>query len=328
MPLGELAGRGGQRQPQLLQPARHPHRPALVPEVPLDLAHDGRGGIGGELHPALVVEPVHRLDQADGGHLGQVVQRLTAVAEPPGQVLDQRDVHPDQPVAQLHPLRGALGQRGQLDEQGPGRLPVRGGGLVPVRALGGSAARTASASSSSPSRTAPGACGWASSDAGSGVGSVGWLIRWASFGSASWEAAGPGSDPPDCAGTVGRRAAAGRAAGPPPDGASVGRPSTGRGPTAELRSRSLTVIPVPFRERPDRRRGRAITSIVPRPGPLAGVPRVVERPAAGRTRRSVQPPAGRSRSVRPSARHLRLVWPPAESWFTAIAGSRRASCAD
>lgn len=120
-----LAGRRGERQPQLLEAARHPDRPALVTEVPFDLADDGRRGVGGELDPALVVEAVHRLDQADGGDLGQVVQRLAPVAEPPGQVLDQRDVHPHQLVAQLDALRGAVGQRGQPDEQRAGRLPVR-----------------------------------------------------------------------------------------------------------------------------------------------------------------------------------------------------------
>ncbi len=51
MQLGQLRRGRGERQPQLLEPPRHPHRPALVAEVPLDLADDRRGGVRGELHP-------------------------------------------------------------------------------------------------------------------------------------------------------------------------------------------------------------------------------------------------------------------------------------
>ena len=40
--LSEFADGLGQRELELLQPSRHADRPALVPEVPLDLAHDGR----------------------------------------------------------------------------------------------------------------------------------------------------------------------------------------------------------------------------------------------------------------------------------------------
>ena len=47
---------------QLLHPAGHPHRPALVAEVALELADDGRGGEGRELEAPLGVEAVDRLD--------------------------------------------------------------------------------------------------------------------------------------------------------------------------------------------------------------------------------------------------------------------------
>lgn len=104
MPLGELGGRGGQRQPQLLEAARDADRPALVAEVPFDLADDGGGGVRGELDAALRVEAVHGLDQADGGDLGQIVQRLATVAEAPGQMLDEREVHTDEGVAQFRTL--------------------------------------------------------------------------------------------------------------------------------------------------------------------------------------------------------------------------------
>ena len=45
-----------------------------------------------ELHAAVEVEAVDRLDQPDRADLDQVVERLAAVAEPPGAVLDQRQV--------------------------------------------------------------------------------------------------------------------------------------------------------------------------------------------------------------------------------------------
>ena len=108
--LGQLAGGLGQQQLELLQPARDPDRPALVAEVPLDLADDRRGRVGRELDPALEVEPVDRLDQPDRRHLDQVVERLAAVAEPAGEVLDQRQVHLDQLVAGPWPWPGRPGR--------------------------------------------------------------------------------------------------------------------------------------------------------------------------------------------------------------------------
>ncbi len=130
MQLGELRGRRGQRQPQLLEPPRHTYRPALVAEVPLDLTDDGGGGVGGELHAALRVEAVHGLDQADGGHLGEVVQRLAAVAEPAGQVLDERQVHAHQPIAQLRAYSGV--PAGSLrSSMNIARAPLRSGVGVP-----------------------------------------------------------------------------------------------------------------------------------------------------------------------------------------------------
>ncbi len=118
MQLGQLRRGRGERQPQLLEPARHAHRPALVTEVPLDLADDRRGGVRGELHAPVRVEAVHGLDQPDGGDLGQVVQRLAAVAEAARQVLDERQMHPHQAVAQLRVLRGAVLERAQFEEEG------------------------------------------------------------------------------------------------------------------------------------------------------------------------------------------------------------------
>src|SRR6266516_4067736 len=57
---------------QLLQAARHPHRPALVAEVALDLADDVRRRVGRQLDPSVEVEAVDRLDQADRADLDEV----------------------------------------------------------------------------------------------------------------------------------------------------------------------------------------------------------------------------------------------------------------
>ena len=74
-PLQEL------REPdvELLEPAGNADRPALVPEVPLDLPDDVRGRVGGELDAAVDVEAVDRLDQADRAHLDEVLELLAAV---------------------------------------------------------------------------------------------------------------------------------------------------------------------------------------------------------------------------------------------------------
>src|SRR5439155_1306116 len=63
--LRQLADDLPQLEVQLLQPPGNPHRPPLVPEVPLQLPGDGGGGVGGELHLPVGVEPVHPLDQSD-----------------------------------------------------------------------------------------------------------------------------------------------------------------------------------------------------------------------------------------------------------------------
>ena len=59
----------------------------------LDLPEDRRRGVGGKLEAALGLEPVDRLEQADGAHLHEIREGLVAAGEAPGQVLDQRQVH-------------------------------------------------------------------------------------------------------------------------------------------------------------------------------------------------------------------------------------------
>jgi hypothetical protein len=133
--LREVADGLRQRQLQLLEPARHPHRPALVTEVTLDLADDRGRRVGGELHAALEVEPVDRLDQADRGDLGQVVQPLAPVAEPPREVFHQRKVQLDQLAADAEPLLVVVAQRGEPLEQVSGPAPV-GDGVLDLRGDG------------------------------------------------------------------------------------------------------------------------------------------------------------------------------------------------
>ena len=103
--LGELGGRRADLHAQLLEPARHPDRPALVAEVALDLADDRRGGVRRELDAAVGVEAVDRLDQPDRADLDEVLERLAAVAEAAGAVLDQRQVQVHQRVAGGVPAR-------------------------------------------------------------------------------------------------------------------------------------------------------------------------------------------------------------------------------
>ena len=92
-------------KPQLLQAARDLDAPALVAEVAADLAHDGRRGVAGELAAARRVVAVDGVDQADHGDLGQVVDRLAAVAEAPGQPLGERRCCPRSPGGAGRPAR-------------------------------------------------------------------------------------------------------------------------------------------------------------------------------------------------------------------------------
>ena len=72
----------------------------------LDLADHGRGRVRRELDAAFGVEAVDGLDQADGADLQQVVVRLAAVAEPPGEMLHEREMQGDQLVADALTLGG------------------------------------------------------------------------------------------------------------------------------------------------------------------------------------------------------------------------------
>ena len=138
--LGQLVAAGVDLQPQLLQPARYPHAPALVAEVPLQLAEDGRQRVRAEVGRQVRVEPVHGLEQAHGRDLGQVGLRLAQRGEPAGQPLDVRQAALHRLLAQPGAGRIVGRQPCHLPQQlgdlrAPGvRPPGRGGGGVVVRA--------------------------------------------------------------------------------------------------------------------------------------------------------------------------------------------------
>src|SRR6266545_2745788 len=81
---------------ELLQAARHAHRPALVAEVTLDLADDVRRRVRRQLDAAVEVEAVDRLDQADRANLDEILQLLAAIRVAPRQRADERHVLLDQ----------------------------------------------------------------------------------------------------------------------------------------------------------------------------------------------------------------------------------------
>ena len=77
--LRERLGRTVHRERALLEIARHVQGPALVAEVPLQLAENGRRGVARELRAPSGLEAVDRLDQAEARDLEQVVERLVRV---------------------------------------------------------------------------------------------------------------------------------------------------------------------------------------------------------------------------------------------------------
>src|SRR5207253_1208631 len=89
---GQLLDEPRELDVELLQAARHTHRPALVAEVALDLADDVRRRIRRQLDAALEVETVDRLDQSDRADLDEILQLLAAVRVPPRERADERHV--------------------------------------------------------------------------------------------------------------------------------------------------------------------------------------------------------------------------------------------
>src|SRR5262245_40143596 len=88
--LRQLLGRAADRERAFLQVARYAQGPALVAEVALQLAEDGRRRVARELRAASRLEAVDRLDQAEAGDLYEVVQRLVGVHVAEGQLTRER----------------------------------------------------------------------------------------------------------------------------------------------------------------------------------------------------------------------------------------------
>ena len=100
---GQLVAGLGQRQLQLLHPARHVHRPRAVAEVALELAEHGRRRVGAEAHLARDVEALDRLHDPDARDLHEVVERLAAA-----------DVAAGQRACKRHHLLGELVARREV----------------------------------------------------------------------------------------------------------------------------------------------------------------------------------------------------------------------
>jgi hypothetical protein len=67
--------------------------------VPLDLAHDRRHGVRGELHLPRGVEALDREQQADRADLEEIVEWLATPASARRQAADERHVAVDERVA-------------------------------------------------------------------------------------------------------------------------------------------------------------------------------------------------------------------------------------
>ena len=93
---GELLDDPVQSDVQVLKGPRHLDRPALVAEVALDLAHDGRGGVGGELDAPPRSKRSMALISPMRADLDQILHRLPARGEAPGQAPDQRQIAGDE----------------------------------------------------------------------------------------------------------------------------------------------------------------------------------------------------------------------------------------
>ena len=84
---------------QLLQVARHAHRPAAVAEVALELAEDRRHCERRERGVAARLEPVDRLQQAQRRDLDEVVERLAAALVAPRELPRERQEALDERLA-------------------------------------------------------------------------------------------------------------------------------------------------------------------------------------------------------------------------------------
>ena len=69
--------------------------------MPFELADDRDRRVRGELDLTPGIEAVDRVQQADHGHLDEVLDLLASSGELPGQVLGKRLIDPDELLARL-----------------------------------------------------------------------------------------------------------------------------------------------------------------------------------------------------------------------------------
>jgi hypothetical protein len=93
--------------------------PALVAEVPLELAADARQRVRGQASAGGRIEVADRLQQADVPHLHQVFRRLRAAQVPSHAGPDQALVAGDQQLARRRPPLAGLRQQPDDAQQRP-----------------------------------------------------------------------------------------------------------------------------------------------------------------------------------------------------------------
>jgi hypothetical protein len=81
------------------------HGPPGVAEVPLELAEDGRHGVGRERDAAVGLVAVDRLDEPEAGNLQEVVERLAAALVAPRQPAGQGQEALDENLARRRVAR-------------------------------------------------------------------------------------------------------------------------------------------------------------------------------------------------------------------------------
>ncbi len=79
---GEVVEHARELHPELLEPPGDVHRPGSVAEVTPDLAEHRRHRERGELDTSVDVEALDGVDQPDGAHLDEVLERLAAPGVP------------------------------------------------------------------------------------------------------------------------------------------------------------------------------------------------------------------------------------------------------
>ncbi len=132
--LSELADPLAELEQPFLQRPLHVHLPALVPEVPLDLAGDARLGVRGQAPADLRVEVVDGLEQAHVPHLHKVLGGLRAAPVAVRTGPDQGPVPADQHLTGSRPLGAAPRLRPDHAEQFVVRALLQVAGQVRDRA--------------------------------------------------------------------------------------------------------------------------------------------------------------------------------------------------